>query len=185
MRAYDCPQCGAAVKFQSSVTVFATCGFCRSMVVRRDVDVELMGQQATLPPDLSPLQVGTRGEFNGLGFTLVGRVRVGYHEGSWNEWCADFGGVRAAMVAAVRAGHGTMVKAVFHEFSPWGVSGVVVITESHVTIHTWPEHGYAAVDIFSCSPRLDHAVIREHLRAALGARRVRRRAFRRGHLPAC
>ncbi|HYE83805.1 MAG TPA: adenosylmethionine decarboxylase [Clostridia bacterium] len=38
----------------------------------------------------------------------------------------------------------------FHKFSPQGVSGVVVISESHLTIHTWPELGYAAVDVFTC-----------------------------------
>ena len=38
----------------------------------------------------------------------------------------------------------------FHQFNPHGVSGVVVIAESHLFIHTWPEHGYAAVDIFTC-----------------------------------
>lgn len=99
MRTYDCPQCGAPVPFQSSVTVFTTCGFCRSMVVRRDANVELMGQQAELPPDLSPLQVGTRGEFDGQGFLLVGRVRLTYPEGAWTEWCADFGHGRWGWVA--------------------------------------------------------------------------------------
>ena len=38
----------------------------------------------------------------------------------------------------------------FHRFSPQGVSGVVVIAESHLSIHTWPEYGYAAVDVFTC-----------------------------------
>ena len=69
------------------------------------------------------------------------------------------------VLRAVRAGGGTIVKSVFHAFSPWGVSGVVVITESHVTIHTWPEHSHAAVDIFSCSPDLDHTAIRTALAA--------------------
>lgn len=92
--------------------------------------------------------------------------------------------IRTRVVSAVRAGGGTIVRSLFHQFSPWGVSGVVVITESHVTIHTWPEHGYAAVDIFSCSPRLDHDEIVGKLRAALGARRVRRRSFRRGEVGA-
>lgn len=88
--------------------------------------------------------------------------------------------VKRALVAAVLAGRGTIVKTVFHNFSPHGVSGVVVITESHVTVHTWPERGYAAVDVFSCSTGLDHAAIRKALRLALGAKRVRRRSFARG-----
>ncbi len=44
---------------------------------------------------------------------------------------------------------------VFHKFSPQGVSGVVVISESHLAIHTWPELGYAAVDVFTCGDRVD------------------------------
>ncbi len=44
---------------------------------------------------------------------------------------------------------------VFHKFSPQGVSGVVIISESHLTIHTWPELGYAAVDVFTCGDRVN------------------------------
>ncbi|MGE5632521.1 MAG: adenosylmethionine decarboxylase [Caulobacteraceae bacterium] len=43
----------------------------------------------------------------------------------------------------------------FHKFSPQGVSGVVVISESHLTIHTWPELGYAAVDVFTCGENVN------------------------------
>jgi S-adenosylmethionine decarboxylase len=43
----------------------------------------------------------------------------------------------------------------FHKFSPMGVSGVVVISESHLTIHTWPELGYAAVDVFTCGDKIN------------------------------
>ena len=51
--------------------------------------------------------------------------------------------------AAVRS-EATIVAEEFHEFKPYGVSGAVIIQESHYTIHTWPEHGYAAVDLFYC-----------------------------------
>lgn len=44
---------------------------------------------------------------------------------------------------------------VFHKFSPQGISGVVVISESHLAIHTWPELGYAAVDVFTCGERVN------------------------------
>ena len=88
--------------------------------------------------------------------------------------------VRKLLRAAVLEGGGKIVKTVFHNFNPYGVSGVIVITESHVTIHTWPEHGYAAVDIFSCSGKLDHQRIGHSLKRALAARRVVRKAFSRG-----
>ncbi|GAA5496804.1 S-adenosylmethionine decarboxylase proenzyme [Rubritalea halochordaticola] len=51
--------------------------------------------------------------------------------------------------AASEAG-ATVVKTFLHEFNPHGLSGVVVIAESHIAIHTWPEHHYAAIDIFTC-----------------------------------
>ena len=54
------------------------------------------------------------------------------------------------LVRAVRKAGATIVDSIFHDFSPGGLSGVIVIAESHVTIHTWPEHGYAAVDAFTC-----------------------------------
>lgn len=49
----------------------------------------------------------------------------------------------------------TIVNQAFHKFSPQGVSGVVVIAESHICVHTWPEHGYAAVDIFTCGTSIE------------------------------
>jgi hypothetical protein len=88
---HECPNCGAPVPFASAIAVFAVCGHCRSSVVRRDAQVELMGVQAQLPPDISPIQIGTQGSYEGRPFTIIGRVRMGYREGSWNEWCADFG----------------------------------------------------------------------------------------------
>ncbi|MFN7172027.1 MAG: adenosylmethionine decarboxylase [Fimbriimonadaceae bacterium] len=54
------------------------------------------------------------------------------------------------MVRAAHDSEATIVADSFHEFKPFGVSGAVIIQESHYTIHTWPEHGYAAVDLFYC-----------------------------------
>ena len=54
-----CPQCGAPVPFRSSIAVFAVCEHSRSAVVRRDFQLETFGMMAELPPDLSPLQIGT------------------------------------------------------------------------------------------------------------------------------
>ena len=58
--------------------------------------------------------------------------------------------VRSIMVSAAQEAKATIVDVSFHEFNPFGISGVVVIAESHLTIHTWPEYDYAAVDIFTC-----------------------------------
>jgi S-adenosylmethionine decarboxylase len=58
--------------------------------------------------------------------------------------------VRKIMISAAKVAKATVIDNSFHEFNPFGISGVVVIAESHLSIHTWPEYGYAAVDIFTC-----------------------------------
>jgi S-adenosylmethionine decarboxylase len=58
--------------------------------------------------------------------------------------------VREIMVSAAKEAGATIVDVSFHEFNPFGISGMVIIAESHLSIHTWPEYGYAAVDIFTC-----------------------------------
>jgi len=58
------------------------------------------------------------------------------------------------MHAAVETG-ATIIGEIFHQFAPQGVTGVIAIAESHLCIHTWPEFGYAAVDIFTCGAAFD------------------------------
>ena len=93
---------------------------------------------------------------------------------------ANTDALRPLLLDAVRAAGATVVTEVFHNFSPHGVSGVIVIAESHVAIHTWPEHAYAAVDIFSCSPTLDQAAMSRGIAAALAAQRMESRVVERG-----
>lgn len=62
----------------------------------------------------------------------------------------DIKWVEEAMLNAARAAHATIVDSVFHKFSPFGISGTVIIAESHLAIHIWPEHRYAAIDVFTC-----------------------------------
>lgn len=61
---------------------------------------------------------------------------------------------RALLDAAKRTG-ATVIGETFHQFAPHGVTGVIAIAESHLCIHTWPEHDYAAVDIFTCGENFD------------------------------
>jgi Domain of unknown function (DUF4178) len=86
---FTCPTCGAPLRFLSAAP-FAVCAFCRSLLVRTDVGLESMGKVAVVPEDFSPLQVGTRGQFDNRSFALIGRIRKVWSEGSWNEWCAQF-----------------------------------------------------------------------------------------------
>jgi len=66
----------------------------------------------------------------------------------------DINFIKEVMLAAANASGATVLGESFHQFSPQGVSGVLIIAESHLTIHTWPEHGYAGADIFTCGTRV-------------------------------
>lgn len=63
--------------------------------------------------------------------------------------------IEDALTGAARVAGANIVGTRFHRFNPHGVSGIVVISESHLTIHTWPEYGYAAIDVFTCGDELD------------------------------
>jgi hypothetical protein len=82
----NCPQCGALVQFRFSCAVQTVCEFCKSILVRHDVDLNLVGKVADLPPDVSPLQMGTEGVYNNKAFSLAGRILYQYEQGGWNEW---------------------------------------------------------------------------------------------------
>lgn len=79
----------------------------------------------------------------------------------------DLEGVTAAMLEAATRSGATIVTQSFHRFGGGGgVSGVVIIAESHLAIHTWPEHGFAAVDFFTCGGKVDPSIAVAHLKAA-------------------
>lgn len=77
----------------------------------------------------------------------------------------------------------TIVTTSFHKFAPQGVSGVVVIQESHISLHTWPEFHYAAVDIFTCGANMNVDLARSLLQKALQAQEVDVQHVERGSRP--
>ncbi len=62
----------------------------------------------------------------------------------------DIDYIQDAMINAADEAGANIIGKSFHKFDPRGVTGIVAISESHLCIHTWPEHGYAAADIFTC-----------------------------------
>ena len=87
--------------------------------------------------------------------------------------------IESHMIDAAEAMEATVVLSTFHHFAPLGVSGVVVIQESHLTIHTWPEYGYAAIDIFTCGAiKLEQGIL--HLEKSLEAGKKEVQLLRRG-----
>ena len=84
------------------------------------------------------------------------------------------------MVAAAKKAKATVVESVFHMFNPYGVSGAVVISESHLTIHTWPEYGYASVDLFTCGDQVNPWDAFDYLSEALESERSESTEVARG-----
>jgi S-adenosylmethionine decarboxylase len=81
--------------------------------------------------------------------------------------------------AAIKA-NAEILKIAFHKFSPQGISGVVVISESHLTIHTWPELGYAAVDIFTCGTKMDPWIACDYIKKSIGCKKSLFQEIKRG-----
>ncbi len=94
----------------------------------------------------------------------------------------DLAAIEAAMTGAARKMGATIVASEFHQFNPYGVSGMVIISESHLSIHTWPEYGYAAVDVFTCGDVINPAVAHQILREAFRPTKESFVEFKRGLL---
>lgn len=88
--------------------------------------------------------------------------------------------IEKLMVEAALECGATIVQKCFHMFNPYGVSGVVIIAESHLAIHTWPELGYAAVDLFTCGDKCDPKVSYEYLRKMFNSKNASYTELKRG-----
>lgn len=100
-------------------------------------------------------QNGLANRVNGMSEKILGRhILADFFECSKRE-ISDVELIQKYMHEAADKANASIVTEEFHHFCPWGVSGAIIIKESHLTIHTWPEYGYAAVDIFTCGNSLD------------------------------
>jgi S-adenosylmethionine decarboxylase len=88
--------------------------------------------------------------------------------------------VREMMIGAAKASRATVMEVAFHRFEPQGVSGVVILAESHISIHTWPEKGYAAMDFYTCGDHTDPSLACEFAAEALSARTMLTTEVKRG-----
>jgi hypothetical protein len=82
----SCPSCGAPVDFKSGASIVAICEYCRSTLVRHDINIEDVGKMAELKLDGSPLQLGVQGRYRGQSFGIIGRIQLRFDQGIWNEW---------------------------------------------------------------------------------------------------
>lgn len=94
----------------------------------------------------------------------------------------DLGFLREAMLTAAIECGAVVLGDSFHHFSPQGVSGVVIIAESHLSVHTWPEYGYAAVDIFTCGTTVEPEKAARVLIEKLGSKNHSLTEIKRGLL---
>ncbi|TXC76242.1 polyamine aminopropyltransferase [Luteibaculum oceani] len=113
--------------------------------------------------------------------TALGNHIIVEYMGCIPEIMNDVSVIEEAMVTGAEIAGATVINSTFHHFSPYGVSGVVVIQESHLAIHTWPEYGYAAVDLFTCG-EMDAWISFDHLKKVFGAKNYSALEMRRGAL---
>ncbi|WP_422004429.1 polyamine aminopropyltransferase [Roseivirga pacifica] len=104
--------------------------------------------------------------------SLGRHIIVEYYDCS-PEILNDVVNIEKSMINAAEEAGATIINSTFHHFSPYGVSGVVVIQESHLAIHTWPEYGYASVDLFTCgdtvNPWVSYQLLKEAFKAGHGS----------------
>jgi S-adenosylmethionine decarboxylase len=97
---------------------------------------------------LAPIFI--RGERSEKNMRTLGTHIIIECSGCNPEILNDMEAVKKILTEAAIAARAEVRERAFHRFTPQGVSGVVVISESHLSIHTWPEYGYAALDIYTC-----------------------------------
>ncbi len=102
MKAF-CPNCGGQIEFRFEQAVQTTCGYCRSILVRKDADIRRVGQVAELPPNVSPIQIGTEGKYKGQAFSVAGRIIYDWEQGNWNEWHIVFQDGRSGWLSDAQA----------------------------------------------------------------------------------
>ena len=99
----SCPNCGAAIEFRWAQAVQATCEYCRSILVRHDLDLTKVGTSTVVPLTPSPIQLGTEGRWQGRGFTVIGRLVYRWAGGGWSEWHCRFDDDTSAWLSDAQA----------------------------------------------------------------------------------
>jgi S-adenosylmethionine decarboxylase proenzyme len=110
---------------------------------------------------------------------------LGYHYliecyGCSSDLLSDVEFLKKTLYNALQTAGAVIIGNIFHEFSPHGVSGVYLIKESHFSIHSWPEYGYAAVDFFTCNEKLNIQDAYRQLVTVLNANRSDITEIKRG-----
>ena len=86
------------------------------------------------------------------------------------------------LIGAVRETNNTPLNITVHKFQPQGITGIVLLAESHLAIHTWPEFNYTAIDIFTCGDKANPEKALEYLKEKLKPKRVEIKKIKRGKI---
>src|SRR3989304_6478655 len=81
--------------------------------------------------------------------------------------------LKDAMQRAALSGKATVVSEIFQQFSPHGISGIFIVKESHISVHTWPEDNYCAIDIFTCGKEMNIDKVLSTLKNIMGPESVK------------
>lgn len=92
----------------------------------------------------------------------------------------DLAFLEEAVLKATSKSHNTLLNSMAHSFSPHGVTVIALLAESHVSLHTWPEYGYAAADVFTCGLRAKPEEACLYLIKRLGSQRFSLHSYSRG-----
>jgi hypothetical protein len=136
----NCPNCGAKIVFQWSSSVQTVCTYCKSILVRTDVDLKKVGQVADLPPDSSPIQLNTEGVYHNKAFVVGGRILYEYEQGGWSEWHIVMNDGGSAWLSDAQAEYAVS----------FAVSGQTLPAESQIQVgqqYTWNNQTYTVTVI--------------------------------------
>ena len=98
------------------------------------------------------------------------------------ELLNDPAAIEMALVEAVKVSKTTLIDLCVHQFNPHGITAIATLAESHIAIHTWPEHGYFAADLFFCGTGQPH-IAAQLLQTALKAKKIEIQELKRGFVP--
>lgn len=90
--------------------------------------------------------------------------------------------IEEILISAAKKGGNTPLKVIIHKFSPQGITGVVLLTESHIALHSWPEHDYLAIDIFTCGEKIFPYKSLDYFKEVFQPQRVELKEIKRGEL---
>ena len=90
--------------------------------------------------------------------------------------------LKKILIGAVKASDSTPLEVAIHKFSPHGITGVVLLAESHIAVHHWPEFNYTAIDIYTCGDKANPAKALEYFKNEFQPKKIKVKTLKRGRI---